>query len=109
MLNFTVDLVLTATIAPFTGGGDGASTGITVTVTSAEVNGLPGYSEVSRALAVRQGLTLVHLSAQLERFVWDRGCAEGWGDVARVKGVFGECRVLSCDNTTEVELKSGRV
>jgi hypothetical protein len=30
------------------------------------------------ALAVagsRQGLTLVHFSAQLERFVWDRGCA----------------------------------
>jgi hypothetical protein len=24
---------------------------------------------------VNQGLTLVHLSAQLERFVWDRGCA----------------------------------
>jgi len=24
--------------------------------------------------AVRQGLTLVHFSAQLERFVWDRGC-----------------------------------
>jgi hypothetical protein len=22
-----------------------------------------------------QGLTLVHFSAQLERFVWDRGCA----------------------------------
>jgi hypothetical protein len=25
--------------------------------------------------ARRQGLTLVHFSAQLERFVWDRGCA----------------------------------
>jgi hypothetical protein len=25
--------------------------------------------------AGRQGLTLVHFSAQLERFVWDRGCA----------------------------------
>jgi hypothetical protein len=23
---------------------------------------------------VMQGLTLVHFSAQLERFVWDRGC-----------------------------------
>jgi hypothetical protein len=22
-----------------------------------------------------QGLTLVHFSAQLERFLWDRGCA----------------------------------
>ena len=24
-----------------------------------------------------QGLTLVHFSAQHERFLWDRGCAEG--------------------------------
>jgi len=24
---------------------------------------------------VSQGLTLVHFSAQLERFLWDRGCA----------------------------------
>jgi len=24
---------------------------------------------------MRQGLTLVHFSAQLERIVWDRGCA----------------------------------
>jgi len=23
------------------------------------------------------GLTLVHFSAQLKRFVWDRGCAQG--------------------------------
>jgi hypothetical protein len=29
------------------------------------------------AAAISQGLTLVHFSAQLERFVWDRGCAEG--------------------------------
>jgi hypothetical protein len=27
-----------------------------------------------RSLRWRQGLTLVHFSAQLERFVWDRGC-----------------------------------
>jgi len=25
----------------------------------------------------RQGLTVVHFSAQLERFVWDRGCMLG--------------------------------
>ena len=25
--------------------------------------------------ATTQGLTLLHFSAQLERFVWDRGCA----------------------------------
>jgi len=24
-----------------------------------------------------QGLALVHFSAQLERFLWDRGCVEG--------------------------------
>jgi hypothetical protein len=24
-----------------------------------------------------QGLTLVHFSAQLERFLWDRGCSQG--------------------------------
>ena len=28
-----------------------------------------------RHSSVDQGLTLVHFSAQLERFVWDRGCA----------------------------------
>jgi hypothetical protein len=27
--------------------------------------------------AFNQGLTLVQFSAQLERLVWDRGCAEG--------------------------------
>ena len=32
-------------------------------------------AELSTTLAWCQGLTLVHLSAQLERFVWDRGCA----------------------------------
>jgi hypothetical protein len=30
---------------------------------------------VATAGASRQWLTLVHLSAQNERFVWDRGCA----------------------------------
>jgi hypothetical protein len=29
----------------------------------------------SVADANAQGLTLVHFSAQLERFIWDRGCA----------------------------------
>ena len=35
------------------------------------------YLSASRQLldAARQGLTLVPFSAQLERFVWDRGCA----------------------------------
>jgi len=30
---------------------------------------------LKEAVVDRQGLTLVHFSAQLERFVWDRGCA----------------------------------
>ena len=34
------------------------------------------------AATFNQGLTLVHFSAQLERFLWDRGCAQG---------VFGAC------------------
>jgi hypothetical protein len=29
----------------------------------------------ARGAGPDQGLTLVHFSAQLERFVWDRGCA----------------------------------
>jgi nucleosome binding factor SPN SPT16 subunit len=29
----------------------------------------------SKGAVQRQGLTLVHFSAKLERFVWDRGCA----------------------------------
>jgi len=31
----------------------------------------------SAVAAAGQGLTLVHFSAQLERFVWDRGCTSG--------------------------------
>jgi hypothetical protein len=39
----------------------------------------------SRPPPRQQGLTLVHFSAQLERFVWDRGARRGC--VGRVKGV----------------------
>jgi hypothetical protein len=35
----------------------------------------PYKEEKPRKPTVSQGLTLVHFSAQLERFVWDRGCA----------------------------------
>jgi len=33
------------------------------------------------ASSASSGLTLVHISAQRERFVWNRGCIEGsfWG------------------------------
>jgi hypothetical protein len=35
----------------------------------------PFLAYTSSYLSPRQGLTLVHFSAQLERFLWDRGCA----------------------------------
>jgi hypothetical protein len=37
-------------------------------------------------ITLTEGLTLVHFSAQLERFVWDRGARRGRVD--RVEGVF---------------------
>ena len=53
------------------------------------------------------GHTLVNFSAQLERFVWDRGCAGGY--VARVKGLFGCVGCFLVPDTAQVELRSGRV
>ena len=53
-----------------------------------------------RALPQRQGLTLVHLSAQRKRFLWDMGCigdaqgifyeggGRGGGDVFGLRGCF---------------------
>jgi hypothetical protein len=59
VLSFTVDLILTCTIAPLKGAGGmgghksgGAATGITVTVAQAEIRGLPGYAAFSRMLDV---------------------------------------------------------
>ena len=52
----------------------------------------------------RQGLTLVLFSAQLKRFLWDRGCIQG---VCR--GCLGGLRGCSVSETALVELKSGRV
>jgi len=49
----------------------------------------------------RQGLTLVHLSAQCKRFLWVRGCLGGVLGVfmAQVEGVFGRLGdVLSVRN-----------
>ena len=51
-------------------------------------------STVRHVLAHAQGLTLAHFRAQLERFVWDRGCAQGL--CSPRKGVYGVCRVLLC-------------
>jgi hypothetical protein len=58
-----------------------------------------------------QGLTLVNFSAQLERFLWDRGCAEGlcspcYGSVWGCLGCVG-CFCVS--DTAQVELTSERV
>ena len=64
-----------------------------------------------------QGLTLVHFSAQLKRFLWDRGCIEGllrgcFAGVQVESGGVGGCwgvRVYFVSETAQVELKSGRV
>jgi len=38
------------------------------------LEGVVDEAQQQRALAHAQGLTLVHFSAQLERFPWDEGC-----------------------------------
>jgi len=57
------------------------------------------------------GLTLVHVSAQLKRLLWDRGCTEGLfkGCIGDVEGHTGMFRVYFVLKTAQVELKSGRV
>ena len=66
---------------------------------------------LSSVSAVRQGLTLVHFSAQRERFLWDRGCAQGLfgGCLGGVWGYYGVSTVYFVSETAQVELKSGRV
>ena len=58
-----------------------------------------------------QGLTLVHLSAQLERFAWDRGCTQGLYSPCQggVRGCSGCVGCFLASDTAQVELKSGRV
>ena len=58
-----------------------------------------------------QGLTLVHFSAQLERFVWDRGCAQGMCSPCKggVKGCSGCVGCVPVSDTAQVKLRSGRV
>ena len=57
-------------------------------------------------------------SAQRKRFMWDRGCIEGWfrayfAGVKEVSGGVGGCwgvqRVCFVSDTAQVELNSGRV
>jgi len=58
-----------------------------------------------------QGLTLVHFSAQLERFVWDRGYAEWLCNLCEgvVRGCSGCVGCFIVTDTAQVELRSGRV
>ena len=62
-------------------------------------------------MTYEQGLTLVHFSAQLERFLWDKGCMQGlfrWC-VGGFRGYEGVLRVYFVSENAQVELKSGRV
>jgi hypothetical protein len=58
-----------------------------------------------------QGLTLVHISAQRKRFLWDRGCTQGSfrGCLGGDEGCDGVFRVDFVSETAQVELKGGRV
>jgi len=46
----------------------------------------------------KQGLTLVHFSAQLKRLLWDRGSIQGLfrGGLGGVRGDHGVLRVCFC-------------
>jgi hypothetical protein len=59
----------------------------------------------------RQGLTLVHFSAHVKRFLWDRGCSEGLfrGCLGGVRAYWAGFRVYFVSETAQVELRSGRV
>jgi len=67
------------------------------------MSGLP-HSSRSRELstdgfayAADQGLTLLHFSAQLQRFLWDRGCIQGClGGVYPVSGGIGGVHGALC-------------
>ena len=61
-----------------------------------------------------QGLTLVHVSAQLKRILWDKGalggCLRGVQEVPGViKEYQGVFRVYFVSETAQVEVRSGRV
>ena len=67
-----------------------------------------GVLYIRRADGVGQGLTLVHFSAQLERFLWDRGCAYGSCSPRQV-GVRGCLKCVGCyfvSDMAQVQLKS---
>jgi len=58
-----------------------------------------------------QGLTLVHFSAQLKRYLWDRVLIQGLfrGSSGDIRGYCGVCRVYFMSETAQIELKIGRV
>jgi hypothetical protein len=62
-------------------------------------------------LSGRQGLTLVHFSAQLKRFLWDRGAFRGrsGGALEVSEGMKGYLGCIFVSETAQVELKRGRV
>ena len=66
---------------------------------------------MAQCVASSQGLTLIHFSAQLERFVWNRGCIQGGvrGCSGGIRGYCGVCGVYFVSETAQVELKTGRV
>jgi len=103
---------LTVTSAAAGCAGLGASPRITEIVTSSLnrciLHRMARPLSVGRRPPSLQGLTVVHFSAQLERFVWDWGCAYR-GCVARVRGCLGCVGCFLVTDTAEVELRSGRV
>jgi hypothetical protein len=73
----------------------------------------PTSASLAAPYALQQGLTLVHFSAQRQRFLWSKGCIEGiFRGCVRVVGVGGQqelYRVLFMSETAQVELRRGRV
>ena len=53
---------------------------------------MPQLCENTACSACAQGLTLLHFSGQLKRFLWDRECVKGLSRVCQVVlgGVQGE-------------------
>jgi len=66
---------------------------------------------VDPSASCAQGLTLVNCSAQCKRCLWDRGCIQGLfgGFLGGVRGYWGVFRVYFVSETSQVELRCGRV